>query len=843
MSNNDIKRDSYRIFQLAKDLEISPTTIVDFLNKNGFKIENNPNGKLSKEQSDIIFKNFKISSKKNTTQNQEIEPTQHPLNIREKEENEKLTFKYQDFSKEEKYFPEKTTTLEKNTIITNQDENFTKTDENASKVVSSQENEFTEKRIKVLGQLDLNNEKFNQEWDWHVSQKKQQELKIKQQNEIKNKQQYKNQNFKNFTEEKKYDKKENLSQKTPVEKNEKWNIINKNTNFNIPKKTNEEIKKARNEYAKIKKEKVASRLENSKEEKDNILHVSEFVTAKALAGLLNESIGNILKKCLDLDLNVTINQKLDKEIISIIAEEFGKKVTFEEVKINVEEDSSEDNRKFKKRNPIVTIMGHVDHGKTTLLDYIRKSNVAKYEKGGITQHIGAYKITTKNNIGIVFVDTPGHEAFTAMRSRGCDITDIIVIIIAADDGVKPQTEEALNQAKSSGKPIIFAINKIDKEGANIEKVKEDLAKLNFLVEDWGGKYQCQGISAKTGQGVEELLEKINLEAELMELKAHFEGKAKGVVLESSLEKGKGYINNLLIQDGELKLGDIVLAGNSYGKVKSIINDNGQTTKYAYPSDPVRVVGLNSAARSGEKFFVIEDEKKAKMLAEEKIRILREQTIHTQNRITLKDLEERAKKGEYNNINIIIRGDVDGSIQALADALFKLSKPNFTINIISNNVSEISDSDVDLAVATKSIIIGFNKKPLATTLKLASEKKIEIRSFSIIYEVIDYISEKIAISDKKEEKEIYLGKAKVIALFKHSKVGMIAGCLVLEGPIHVNDIVKIFRNNELIFQGQCSSLRHFKSDALEIKAGLECGISIKGFKDFQINDILEFYKKE
>ena len=802
MSNNDIKRDSYRIFQLAKDLEISTTTIVDFLNKNGFKIENNPNGKLSKEQSNIIFKNFKISSKKDTTQNQEIEHLQHPLNIKEKEENENLTFKYQDFTREEKYFPEKDTSLETNTIITNQDENFTKTDENDSKIVSSQENEFTEKRIKVLGQLDLNNEKFNQEWDWHASQKKQQELKIKQQNEIKNKQQYKNQNFKNFTEEKKYDKKENLSQKATVEKNEKWNIINKNTNFNIPKKTNEEIKKARNEYAKIKKEKVASRLENSKEEKDNILHVSEFVTAKALAGLLNESIGNILKKCLDLDLNVTINQKLDKEIISIIAEEFGKKVTFEEVKINVEEDSSEDNRKFKKRNPIVTIMGHVDHGKTTLLDYIRKSNVAKYEKGGITQHIGAYKITTKNNIGIVFVDTPGHEAFTAMRSRGCDITDIIVIIIAADDGVKPQTEEALNQAKSSGKPIIFAINKIDKEGANIEKVKEDLAKLNFLVEDWGGKYQCQGISAKTGQGVEELLEKINLEAELMELKAHFEGKAKGVVLESSLEKGKGYINNLLIQDGELKLGDIVLAGNSYGKVKSIINDNGQTTKYAYPSDPVRVVGLNSAARSGEKFFVIEDEKKAKMLAEEKIRILREQTIHTQNRITLKDLEERAKKGEYNNINIIIRGDVDGSIQALADALFKLSKPNFSINIISNNVSEISDSDVDLAVATKSIIIGFNKKPLATTLKLASEKKIEIRSFSIIYEVIDYI-----------------------------------------GPIHVNDIVKISRNNELIFQGQCSSLRHFKSDALEIKAGLECGISTKGFKDFQINDILEFYKKE
>ena len=368
-------------------------------------------------------------------------------------------------------------------------------------------------------------------------------------------------------------------------------------------------------------------------------------------------------------------QKLDKEIISIIAEEFGKKVTFEEVKINVEEDSSEDNRKFKKRNPIVTIMGHVDHGKTTLLDYIRKSNVAKYEKGGITQHIGAYKITTKNNIGIVFVDTPGHEAFTAMRSRGCDITDIIVIIIAADDGVKPQTEEALNQAKSSGKPIIFAINKIDKEGANIEKVKEDLAKLNFLVEDWGGKYQCQGISAKTGQGVEELLEKINLEAELMELKAHFEGKAKGVVLESSLEKGKGYINNLLIQDGELKLGDIVLAGNSYGKVKSIINDNGQTTKYAYPSDPVRVVGLNSAARSGEKFFVIEDEKKAKMLAEEKIRILREQTIHTQNRITLKDLEERAKKGEYNNIPYDEVYDYKNKIdEVIDDSICELDRP-------------------------------------------------------------------------------------------------------------------------------------------------------------------------
>lgn len=843
MINNDTKKDSFRIFQLAKTLEISSTTIIDFLNKNGFKIENNPNIKLSKEQSDIIFKNFKTPVEKETLQKQEININKNPLNIVEKENDEKLTFRIQNFEIEEKYFTEEDNILDSKTISDNQDIDLTKIKKNEINDDPLQKNEFIEKKIKVLGQLDLNNEKFKQEKDWNMLRKKNQEIKQKQQENFLEKRQYKYQNFKNFTEKKIYDKKENLPEKTYIDKNIKNDVLSKNSNANYQKKTNEEIRKARNEYAKIKKEKVASRLENSKESNNNILHVSEFVTAKVLAGLLKESIATILKKCLDIGLNVTINQKLDKDTIQIIADEFGKKVSFEEVKINIEENNYEDNREFKKRSPIVTIMGHVDHGKTTLLDYIRKSNVAKYEKGGITQHIGAYKIKTKGEEEIVFVDTPGHEAFTAMRSRGCDITDIIVIIIAADDGVKPQTEEALNQAKSSGKPIIFAINKIDKEGANIEKVKEDLAKLNFLVEDWGGKYQCQGISAKTGQGVEELLEKINLEAELMELKAHFEGRAKGIVLESSLEKGRGFINNLLIQDGKLKLGDTILAGSSYGKVKSIINDIGKVVKQAYPSDPVRVIGLNNAAKAGEKFFVIDNEKKAKMLAEEKIRISREQNIHAQNRITLKDITERIQKGEYNNFNIIIRGDVDGSIQALSDALFNLSRPNLAINIVSNNVSEISDSDVDLAVATKSIIIGFNKKPLAKTLKLATEKKIEIRSFSIIYEIIDYISEKIKTFDKKEEKEIYLGKAKVIALFKHSKVGMIAGCLVLEGPIHVNDIIKIFRNNELIFQGQCSSLRHFKSDALEIKAGLECGISTKGFKDFQINDILEFYKKE
>lgn len=639
--------------------------------------------------------------------------------------------------------------------------------------------------------------------------------------------------------------------------------FNNNTNKYNTKKTSEEIKLENRKYQLLKREKVEKKKSFKQHEinkKQRQLTVTEFTSIKDLAMLMNKKEEDLQKKCTELGLKITLSQSLDRDTILLLTSEYNYEITFAEDEIiNKYITNNIDENNLKKRIPIVTVMGHVDHGKTSLLDYIRKTNVTKKEAGGITQHIGAYKTKTPKGDEIVFLDTPGHEAFTAMRSRGCDITDIVIIIIAADDGVKPQTIEALNQAKNANIPIIFAINKIDKDGANPDKIKESLSQMNFLVEDWGGKYQCQYISAKTGQGVEDLLDKILLEAEMLDLKADYNIRARGTVIESSLEKGRGYINNMIVQNGELKVGDIVVTSKYYGKIKGLIDDNGKNVKNAYPSDPVQIIGINGPSKSGEKFYVVENEKIAKSIIEEKEKVIKEQMIRVQNidktkptnnykddknknnTITDKQEENTEEKEEKKVINIIIKTDVYGSAQALSDSLVKLSEENIDINVIHSGIGSVTESDILLASTSKSQIITFNVKNQGSILKSAEKNNIKISSFNIIYDAIDYVKQ--VIDDIKSEKKVekYIGKAEIKAIFDISKVGKIAGCVVLEGPIFKKNIVKVIRNDETIFTGEIKTLKHQKTEMDSIKTFGECGICIKHYEDFQIGDFIEFYE--
>ena len=651
----------------------------------------------------------------------------------------------------------------------------------------------------------------------------------------------------------------NKSDKKPFTQDGFNNTVNK---YNT-KKTSEEIKLENRKYQLLKREKVEKKKSFKQHEinkKQRQLTVTEFTSIKDLAMLMNKKEEDLQKKCTELGLKITLSQSLDRDTILLLTSEYNYEITFAEDEIiNKYINNNIDENNLKKRIPIVTVMGHVDHGKTSLLDYIRKTNVTKKEAGGITQHIGAYKTKTPKGDEIVFLDTPGHEAFTAMRSRGCDITDIVIIIIAADDGVKPQTIEALNQAKNANIPIIFAINKIDKDGANPDKIKESLSQMNFLVEDWGGKYQCQYISAKTGQGVEDLLDKILLEAEMLDLKADYNIRARGTVIESSLEKGRGYINNIIVQNGELKVGDIVVTSKYYGKIKGLIDDNGKNVKNAYPSDPVQIIGINGPSKSGEKFYVVENEKIAKSIIEEKEKVIKEQMIRVQNidktkptniykddknknnTITDKQEESTEEKEGKKVINIIIKTDVYGSAQALSDSIVKLSEENIDINVIHSGIGSVTESDILLASTSKSQIITFNVKNQGSILKSAEKNNIKISSFNIIYDAIDYIKQ--VIDDIKSEKKVekYIGKAEIKAIFDISKVGKIAGCVVLEGPIFKKNIVKVIRNDEIIFTGEIKTLKHQKTEMDSIKTFGECGICIKHYEDFQIGDFIEFYE--
>ena len=579
------------------------------------------------------------------------------------------------------------------------------------------------------------------------------------------------------------------------------------------------------------------------QESSKTLKVTEFISANDLASLMNVSVNDVISTCMGLGMFVSINQRLDAEAITVISDEFGYDVQFttsteEEVEQEQEQDAEED---LQERAPIVTIMGHVDHGKTSLLDYIRKTKVTASEAGGITQHIGAYDVTTKKGNKIAFLDTPGHEAFTAMRARGAKLTDIAIIVVAADDDVMPQTKEAINHAQVAGVPIIIAINKIDKPGANPEKVKESLSKINILVEDWGGKYQCQAISAKNGQGIDDLLEKVLLEAEILNLKANPNKPAVGSIIEASLDKGRGYLTTLMVQAGSLSVGDVMVAGSNYGRVKAMFDDTGKRVQKVGPSTPVQVLGLDGAPQAGEKFQVMETDREARELATKRGQILREQSIRTKKHITLDEIGRRLAIGSFKQLNVIVKGDVDGSVEALSDSLLKLSTEKVAVAIIHKGVGQISESDVLLASASDAIILGFQVRPSASARRLAENEEIEIRLYSIIYDAIDEIKAAMEGMLEKEMEEVIVGNAEVREVFKISKIGTVAGCMVTDGYVKRNNPIRLIREGIVVYSGEMTALKRFKDDASEVKSGFDCGISIKNFADIKVGDVIESYE--
>ncbi len=574
-----------------------------------------------------------------------------------------------------------------------------------------------------------------------------------------------------------------------------------------------------------------------------ILKVTEFVTANEVATMMNVPVTQIISACMSLGMMVTMNQRLDAETLSIVADEFGYKVEFVtadlEEAIEDDEDKPED---LKPRAPIVTVMGHVDHGKTSLLDYIREENVIAGESGGITQHIGAYGVTLADGQQIAFLDTPGHEAFTAMRARGAQLTDLAIIVVAADDDIMPQTKEAISHAQAAGVPIVFAINKIDKPDSNPEKIKEGLANMNLLVEDWGGKIQSQDISAKTGTGIKELLEKVLLEAELLELKANPNKPASGTVVEAFLDKGRGYISTILVQAGTLRVGDYVLAGKHSGKVKAMQDERGKTVKAAGPSRPVSILGLDGAPQAGDKFNVFEDEREAKQLAAKRTQLQREQSVRTQRHITLDEIGRRIALGDFQELNIILKGDVDGSVEALTDSFQKLSTEEIQVNIIHKGVGAITESDVLLASASDAIIIGFNVRPMGNARQIADKEEIDIRTYSIIYDAINDLKDAMEGMLSPELKEEITGNAEIRETFKISKIGTIAGCMVTNGKIFRNSGIRLIRDGVVLFTGELTSLKRFKDDVKEVAKGYDCGIQIKNYNDIQEGDIIEAFKE-
>ena len=579
------------------------------------------------------------------------------------------------------------------------------------------------------------------------------------------------------------------------------------------------------------------------QEASKTLRVTEFISANDLASLMDVSVNEVISTCLSLGMFVSINQRLDAEAITVIADEFGFSVQFtsaEDETESIEEVENDDS--LAHRAPIVTIMGHVDHGKTSLLDYIRNTKVTAQEAGGITQHIGAYDVVTKSGAKIAFLDTPGHEAFTAMRARGAKLTDIAIIVVAADDDVMPQTKEAINHAQVAGVPLVIAINKIDKPTANPDKIRESLSKINILVEEWGGKYQSQEISAKSGKGIDDLLEKVLLEAELLNLKANPAKKATGSIIEASLDKGRGYVATVMVQNGTLNIGDIMLAGAHYGRVKAMFEDTGKKVQAAGPSTPVVVLGLDGAPQAGEKFSVMETDREARELASKRGQLLREQSIRTKKHITLDEIGRRLAIGSFKELNVIVKGDVDGSVEALSDSLLKLSTQEIQVAIIHRGVGQISESDVLLASASDAVIVGFQVRPSSAAKRLAENEEIEIRLYSIIYDAINDVKAAMEGMLAPETEEVIVVNAEVREVFKISKVGTIAGCMVTDGSIKRSNPIRLIRDGIVTYQGKLHSLKRHKDDSSEVKSGFDCGIGIDGFNDIKEGDVIESYEQ-
>ena len=597
-------------------------------------------------------------------------------------------------------------------------------------------------------------------------------------------------------------------------------------------------------YRREKRDAVAERMNEemaAEAAQSKVLKLTEFVTVSELATMMNVGVNQVIGTCMSIGIMVSINQRLDAETINIVAEEFGFTTEYVSAEVqNAITEEEDDENDLISRAPIVTVMGHVDHGKTSLLDHIRNTNVIAGEAGGITQHIGAYNVKLKDGRQITFLDTPGHEAFTAMRARGAQVTDIAIIIVAADDSVMPTTKEAIAHAQAANVPMVFAINKIDKPGANPDKIREDLANMNLLVEEWGGKYQCQEISAKKGIGVDELLEKVLLEAEMLDLKANPNRKATGSIIESSLDKGRGYVSTVLVSNGTLKVGDVVIAGTAWGKVKAMFNERNQRIDEAGPAEPAIILGLNGAPTAGDSFHVMESEQEAREIANKRIQLQREQSLRTTTKLGLDELSHRIALGEFHELNIIVKGDTDGSIEALSDSFIKLSTEKVQVNVINKAVGQISENDVMLASASEAIIIGFQVRPSADARKAADREGVEINTYSIIYDAIDDVKQTMQGMLDKVKKEILAGEIEVKQVFKISKVGTVAGGLVTSGKVHNKDKARVIRDGIVIHTAPIDALKRYKDDAKEVATGLECGISLVNFNDIQVGDIIETF---
>ena len=616
----------------------------------------------------------------------------------------------------------------------------------------------------------------------------------------------------------------------------------KETLARLTNKSNQTKKGAK--YRKEKREAAHEKMnEERREEKkeSKTLKLTEFVTVSELATMMNVSVNQVIGTLMSVGIMVSINQRLDAETINLVAEEFGFKTEY--VSAEVQEaitEAEDDENDLIPRAPIVTVMGHVDHGKTSLLDYIRKTNVIAGEAGGITQHIGAYNVQLEDGRKITFLDTPGHEAFTAMRARGAQVTDIAIIIIAADDAVMPTTKEAIAHAQAANVPMVFAINKIDKPGANPDRVREELAAMNLLVEDWGGKYQCQEISAKKGIGVEDLLEKVLLEAEMLDLKANPNRKATGSIIESSLDKGRGYVSTVLVSNGTLRVGDNLIAGTSWGRIKAMFNERNQRIESAGPAEPAIILGLNGAPTAGDSFHVLETEQEARDIANKRLQLQREQGLRTQKRLTLSDISHRIALGSFKELNIIVKGDTDGSIEALSDSFIKLSTEKIKVNVIHKAVGQISESDVTLADASDAIIVGFQVRPSAAARKLADQEGVEINTYSVIYDAIDDVKSAMIGMLDKVKKEVVTGQVEVREVYKISKVGTVAGAYVTEGKVHRVDKARVVRDGIVVHTGEIAALKRYKDDVKEVAANFECGISLVNFNDIQVGDVLETF---
>lgn len=894
-----------RISKIASELNVGYQTIVEFLQKKGYNEDFNPNSKVNDEAYELLKGAFQSSQKikkesekinvelRNKTKKETVtldsvetvdaeivepEPLKQPVIVgkidlatgKPKEDKpQKPVDEEPEPQPEPEAAEEPQSTNETDDEDTDEESDYNETADNQPSDDNDEENKIFkpsgERKLSgptVVGKIDLNNDDFknkkkNKRKRIHKGNERvdvASPTTINQVNNNLNKDHNKdsrgpkfdnnrqNNNNGNAGNSKKDSKKKRPQQHQVVNDDD----VQKQIKDTLARLTAKGAKSKTSKHRRDKRDEVSRREAEEQErleEEKSILRVTEFVTANELATMMDVPVNKVIATFMSLGMFVSINQRLDAESMKIVAEEFGFTVEFISVEKAAEiEEEEDDEESLEERPPIVTVMGHVDHGKTSLLDYIRNTNVISGEAGGITQHIGAYNVELDNGRHITFLDTPGHEAFTAMRARGAQITDIAIIIVAADDSVMPQTIEAINHASAANVPIVFAINKIDKPGANPDKIREALANMNYLVEEWGGKYQCQEISAKKGINVDKLLEKVLLEADLLELKANPNRHASGNVIESSLDKGRGYIATLIVRNGTLNVGDMIVCGSNYGHAKAMFNERNQKVTSAGPSEPVLVLGLNGAPQAGEKFNIFTDEKEAKEIANKRDQLQREQDMRTKKHITLDEIGRRIAIGSFQELNVIVKGDVDGSVEAIADSLIKLSTDEIQVNVIHQAVGQISESDIMLAAASNAIVVGFQVRPSAAARKLAEREEIDIRLYSIIYDAIEELKAAMEGMLSPEIREQITGTLEVLETFKISKVGTIAGCMVKEGKVKSKSKVRVIRDGIVVHTGELGSLKRFKDDAKEVTAGLDCGLNIANYNDIVVGDMIEAYEE-